>query len=134
MRLSRHWTGKNDNTSHKEIEMKELRHMKFLLQLLQLPHLRSVNTYYLDHNKEGAFWGDHVNIGQVLDRCYSWGILTQPSSQDLDTYKDHVRDLIHAMALMNLWQFIDSYYLRDIDSVDEIRRMTMSGLTEYIWR
>ena len=91
-----------------------------------------MNTYYLDHNKEGAFWGDHVNIGQVLDRCYSWGILTQPSSRDLDTYKEHVRDLIHAMTLMNLWQFIDTYYLQDIDSVDEIRRMKMSELTEYI--
>lgn len=108
----------------------DLRRVRILTLLLELPYLCTESPY--DPQKEGAFWAEHVAVGQVLDQCYHQGLLETPNSSNLSVCRKHVSEIVHAMALMNLWHLINRYSPPSNNSVDEIRCMKMSELCEYI--
>jgi hypothetical protein len=112
--------------------LRGIRRLSILILLLELP-TSGIESDEYDLTKEGAFWGDKLTVGQVLDQCYRQGILEQPNMTDHVAYKKHVAELIHAIELINLWHFVNFHRSPpSLNSVDEIRNIRMSDLCEYI--
>ncbi|KAE9374904.1 hypothetical protein N431DRAFT_482029 [Stipitochalara longipes BDJ] len=111
--------------------LRGIRRLSILILLLELP-ISSVESDEYDLTKEGAFWGDKLTVGQVLDQCYGHGILEQPIITDHVTYRKHVGEITHALELINLWHFINFHGCPStLNSVDEMRNTKISDICEW---
>lgn len=105
--------------------------LKVLILLLDLPCQRTTSDEY-DMKRDGEFWGDKLTVGQVLDECYSHGILEAPMRNDCTTYKSHVAELTQVLWIINMWHFMGSRHCPShLASVDEIRNATLADICEH---
>lgn len=102
--------------------------MEILLQILQMPCSASENPLSSDVQNEGVFWGDIIIISRALDRCYRYGILEQPSPEDVMVYRQHAMEALAAMGLMNVWHAFSALRASLPNSILEIRSMPLSEL------
>jgi hypothetical protein len=74
----------------------DLKALHILIVLLNQPGARTITRTY-GSLREGAFWGNEVNLGTILDQYYRHGILEEPKLDDISTYRTHTANIAGAL-------------------------------------